>query len=62
MSATETTTPIDPRGLPAAALTRILDEGYGPGAWYGSDLRAAIAGGRVADFAAKFTQDQDKSC
>ena len=32
-----------PAGVPAATLTRILDEGYGPGAWYGSDLRAAIA-------------------
>jgi hypothetical protein len=32
-----------PAGIPAAAYNRILDEGYGPGAWYGSDLRAAIA-------------------
>jgi hypothetical protein len=40
MSATNTTTP---NTLPASAFTRILDEGYGPGAWYGSDLRAAIA-------------------
>jgi hypothetical protein len=23
--------------------TRILDEGYGPGAWHGSDMKAAIA-------------------
>lgn len=43
MSATETKTPT-PTGLPVATLARILDEGYGPGAWYGSDLRAAIAG------------------
>ena len=42
MSATETKTPT-PVGLPAATFNRILDEGYGPGAWYGSDLRAAIA-------------------
>ena len=42
MSATETRTPT-PVGLPPAIFTRILDEGYGPGAWYGSDLRAAIA-------------------
>jgi hypothetical protein len=42
MSATLTKTPT-PAGLPAATFTRILDEGYGPGAWYGSDLRAAIA-------------------
>ena len=25
------------------ALTRVLDEGYGPGAWHGSDMKAAIA-------------------
>ena len=42
MAATLTKTPT-PTGLPAAAFTRILDEGYGPGAWYGSDLRTAVA-------------------
>ena len=42
MSATLTKTPT-PSGLPAATFNRVLDEGYGPGAWYGSDLRAAIA-------------------
>ena len=42
MSATTTKTPT-PTGLPAATFNRILDEGYGPGAWYGSDLRAAVA-------------------
>lgn len=31
-----------PAGVPAAVFTRILGEGYGTGAWYGSDLRAAI--------------------
>lgn len=41
MSATTTKTPT-PAGVPGAVLTRILDEGYGPGAWYGSDLRAAV--------------------
>ena len=41
MSATVTTTPTK-TSLPPAALNRILDEGYGPGAWYGSDLRAAV--------------------
>jgi hypothetical protein len=41
MSATQTKTPT-PTGLPAGTFNRILDEGYGPGAWYGSDLRAAI--------------------
>lgn len=42
MNATTTKTPT-PTGLPAATFNRILDEGYGPGAWYGSDLRAALA-------------------
>ena len=38
MSATTTKT-----STPAATFKRILDEGYGPGAWYGADLRAALA-------------------
>lgn len=38
-TATKTTTPT---GLPAATFNRILDEGYGAGAWYGSDLRTAV--------------------
>ena len=42
MAATVSKTPT-PTGLPAATFNRILDEGYGPGAWYGSDLRAALA-------------------
>ena len=38
-----TTTKTPPRAaVPAAALTRILQEGYGPGAWYGSDIKAAV--------------------
>ena len=41
MSSTATKTPM-PTGLPAAAFNRILDEGYGPGARYGSDFRAAV--------------------
>jgi hypothetical protein len=41
MSTTNTTAPA-PAGPAAATFTRILDEGYGPGAWYGSDFRAAI--------------------
>ena len=41
MSATLTKTPTK-TSLPPAVLNRILDEGYGPGAWYGSDLRAAV--------------------
>jgi DinB superfamily len=43
MSTTLTKKPAPP-GLPAGTLNRILDEGYGPGAWYGSDLRAALSG------------------
>lgn len=45
MSAIDTRTPT-PTGFPPATFPRILDEGYchgGPGAWYGSDLRAALA-------------------
>ena len=30
-------------------LTRILTEGYGPGAWHGADIKAAIAGVSSAD-------------
>jgi hypothetical protein len=48
MSATLTKTPT-PTGLPAATFNRILDEGYGPGAWYGSDLHAAVAEVKSAD-------------
>src|SRR6185503_14401691 len=42
MSATTTKT-ATPTGLPAVTFNRILEEGYGPGAWYGSDLRTAVA-------------------
>ena len=42
MSATATKT-ATPTGLPAATFNRILDEGYGAGAWYGSDLGTAVA-------------------
>lgn len=48
MSAAATTSPT-PAGVPAAFLTRILDEGYGPGAWYGADLRAAVGAVRATD-------------
>ena len=48
MSATEAPTST-PAGLPAATFTRILAEGYGPGAWYGSDLRAAVGEVTAAD-------------
>ena len=28
---------------PTLPLTRVLDEGYGPGAWHGADIKAALA-------------------
>jgi hypothetical protein len=31
-----------PAGLDARVLSRVLEEGYGPGAWHGSDFKAAI--------------------
>ncbi len=40
MTATKTQTPA---GIPGAALRRVLDEGYGPDAWYGAGLGAAIS-------------------
>jgi hypothetical protein len=39
--ATETKT--YPEGLTAAVLARTLEEGYGPGAWHGPDLKAALS-------------------
>ena len=48
MSATATKTPT-PTGHPAATFNRILDEGYGAGAWYGSDLRTAVGDVTAAD-------------
>ena len=32
-----------PAALDPAVFARLLDEGYGPGAWHGNDLRAALA-------------------
>ena len=32
-----------PDGLTASVLARTLEEGYGPGAWHGPDMKAAIA-------------------
>jgi hypothetical protein len=43
MSTTTTTKTTVPAGLDGRVLSRILEEGYGPGAWHGSDLKAAIA-------------------
>ena len=42
MSTTATKTPT-PAGIPAATLRRVLDEGYGPDAWYGAGLGTAIS-------------------
>ena len=36
------TTP-SPVELDPTVFARVLDEGYGPGAWHGADLRAALA-------------------
>ena len=43
MTETLTKTPT-PSGFPPSTLNRVLDEGYGPGAWYGADLRTATDG------------------
>lgn len=48
MSVTVTKT-ATPTGFPAATLNRILDEGYGAGAWYGADLQSAVAETPAAD-------------
>jgi hypothetical protein len=32
-----------PNGLDSRVMARIVEEGYGPGAWHGSDLKAALA-------------------
>lgn len=31
-----------PTGLNQSVLARIIDEGYGPGAWHGPDMKAAL--------------------
>lgn len=42
MSTTKTKTAI-PNGLDPRVLARIIEEGYGPGAWHGADLKVALA-------------------
>jgi hypothetical protein len=32
-----------PNGLDGRVLSRVLEEGYGPGAWHGPDLKAAVS-------------------
>jgi hypothetical protein len=39
-----TATKTIPEGLNATVFARTLEEGYGPGAWHGPDLKAAIEG------------------
>jgi hypothetical protein len=43
MSTTTSTKTEIPRNLDARVPARILEEGYGPGAWHGADLKAALA-------------------
>jgi hypothetical protein len=43
MGATTTTKTAIPNQLDTRVLARILEEGYGPGAWHGADLKAALA-------------------
>jgi hypothetical protein len=38
-----TTTAMNP-AVPGGLGSRVLNEGYGPGAWHGADLKAALAG------------------
>ncbi len=38
-----TTAAVNP-AVPAGLESRVLSEGYGPGAWHGADLKAALAG------------------
>jgi len=32
-----------PKGVDGRVLARIVEEGYGPGAWHGADMKAALA-------------------
>jgi len=43
MTATTTIKTSIPNNLASTVLSRILEEGYGPGAWHGPDLKAALA-------------------
>jgi hypothetical protein len=44
MEVTMNTTSTVPTVVPAGLESRVLNEGYGPGAWHGADLKAALAG------------------
>lgn len=43
MSTTTPVTTATPAGLDSSITARILEEGYGPGAWHGPDLKGALA-------------------
>ena len=43
MSTTTSVKTVIPSGLDGRVLARVLEEGYGPGAWHGADLKAALA-------------------
>jgi len=43
MSTTTSAKTAIPDGLDATVLARVVEEGYGPGAWHGPDLKAALA-------------------
>jgi hypothetical protein len=43
MSTTTSSKTEIPGSLDARILARVLEEGYGPGAWHGADLKAALA-------------------
>ncbi len=43
MSTTTSAKTAIPDGLDATVLARVIEEGYGPGAWHGPDLKAALA-------------------
>lgn len=42
MTSVATTKTIIPASVDSSILSRLLDEGYGRGAWHGADLRAAV--------------------
>jgi hypothetical protein len=44
MSTTLSTKTVIPPGLHPSVPVRIIEEGYGPGAWHGPDLKAALEG------------------
>jgi hypothetical protein len=43
MSTTTSSRTVIPAGVDGRVLARIGEEGYGPGAWHGPDLKAALA-------------------